>query len=501
MADLSKYRRTTPQAAPATDLSKYKKAQPSMAARAVKGAYEVEKGLATGVSKGATSTFLGLGEFGQKIQKGVAKGLDFITGGFANFEKTAQGGVFDRTSAQGQKARELVKPKGLSEKVGFGAEQAAEFLIPAGAASKAEKIVTTASKGLPRVIAPAARIIGKGMAQAVPAAGVNFIQTGGDAEAALKTGATAGALRSVIAGGGEIARGVGLPERLYTYIFRNSKNDMLKELKSDGIDAIRNTDPDFYQALLKEGAIKTIGGKAVVNETLAEQALARGLQGSSKRMADTVVKGMYKSELAAREVAKTHQGTIDLAEPQFTSVLKGLAEKYDDVGFGEISKQARDYAALLEKTGGKVPATEALGIRRFLDKMRIAASYPNPGEKLSLQQANLKSLTDTVRGRVNSVPGMQGVMKDYSFYIDALEALAKDATRRGNNAVIPALDAFLYGTSIATGSAMPAVVGGVRRALTMPAVMTGVGSALNKGTASQGLGAIIGSTSAGISPD
>ncbi len=499
--DLSKYKKATTTPGIIGDLSKYKKQQPNPLGSAAGAVYGATKDVATGVSKGATKTFLGIGEVGQKIQGAVGKGIDWLTGGYTKLGDTAKGGIFDPTSAAGAKAREIVTPKGLGENLGFGVEQAAEYFIPAGGASKAEKIVTTASKALPGILAPATRIAGKALAQGAPAAGIKFLQSGGDADAALTTGALTGGLRAGMAVVGEGARALHLPEKLYTTVFKNTKTDMLKEIKSNGVENIKKTDPELFELLVKEGAIKTSKGQPIINETLAEEALARGLKGSTKTMADAVVKGTLKSEIAARKAAESYKGTVDLPEEQFQNVLKGLADEYEDVGFGEISKKANELATTLVETKGKLSATQALEVRRFLDKMRVAKSFDSPASKLSLSQANLKTLTDTVRGRVNAIPEMGAAMKNYSFYIDALEALAKEAARRGNNQVVGMIDSILFGTATAVGSPALGAFAALRRVAASPGGATAVGSALDKGTVSPALGGLMGAGSAAITPD
>ncbi len=236
-----------------------------------------------------------------------------------------------------------------------------------------------------------------------------------------------------------------------------------------------------------------------MNTTLAEDALERGLKGNVGTMANHVVTGQLKSEQAARQIASNYKGTVDLPEEQYQNVLKGLAQEYEDVGFGEITKEANKLAAKLAATKGKLPAADALDIRRFLDRVRIARSFNQPATKLSLDQANLKTLADTARTRVNAVPGMQPVMNDYSFYIDALEALAKEAARTGNNQVISLIDSmFLAGTAV-SGNPLPAGAGLLRRLiLTSPKGLTNTAQKINTGVLSPSGSGVLGSLSSSV---
>jgi len=477
-----------------------KEAKRSGAERVVRGAYDVVKDVATGVSKGGTSTILGLGNIGREIQQGLGKGIDTLTGGATNLEATAKGGVFDPESAAGMKAREIVTPEGTGEEVGYAAEQLGEYFLPAGAASKAEKAVTTATKAVTSpFLSGALRVLGTGLAQAFPAAGVKYAQTGGDEKAAFDTGVLAGATRGALQVIGEGAKAMKIPEKLYSTIFKNTKKDMLAELKANGLEKIRSADPQLYQQLVDDGVVQ-IGdkGKQIVNETLAEQALARGLQGSVDSMADEVVRGTMKSEQAVRNIASTYKGTVDLPEEQFQNVLRELAQEYDNVGFGEIGKEATQLADALKATEGKVDANTALKIRRFLDKMRIAASFDKPTNKLSTAQGNLKTLADSVRQRINKIPEMGGVMKEYSFYIDALDALAAEAARSGNRQVLSLIDSVFLAGAAGPGGAAVLPIAVISKLLRGSAGTTGLGQALEKGVAGPLMGGGIGSASGSI---
>lgn len=481
-------------------LQQAKEAKRSDAEKFVRGAYEGVKDVATGVAKGGTSTILGLGGIGREIQEGLGKGIDTLTGGATNLQATAKGGVFDPESAAGMEAKQRVTPSGTGEEIGFAAEQIGEYFLPGPAASKAEDAITAASKAIQSpFLAGALRVLGTGAAQAVPAAGVKYAQTGGDEKAAFDTGVFAGATRGALQLIGEGAKAMRIPEKLYTTVFKNTKKDMLSELKANGIEKIRSSDPQLYQKLVDDGVIQAgPKGKQIINETLAEQALSRGLQGSVDTMADEVVRGTLKSEQSVRNVASNYKGTVDLPEEQFQNVLRELAQEYENVGFGEVGKEATELADVLKATDGKVDAMTALKIRRFLDRMRIAASYDKPTNKLSTAQGNLKILADSVRERVNKIPEMRDVMKDYSFYIDALDALAAEAARSGNRQVLSLIDSvFLAG---AAGAGTPVIAAGavLNKILRGTSGATGLGQALHKGVAGPLMSGGIGATSGAV---
>lgn len=457
-----------------------------------KGAYELTRDLGTGVAKGGTSTLLGLGGIGRSIQEGIGTGIDTLSGGRTNLAATARGGIFDPNSRAGARAREIVTPKNTAEQVGFGAEQIGEFFIPAGAATKAEKAVTTASAALPGIWGAASRILGKSAVQGIAAGGVRAAQTGGDLEEAGKAALGAGLVRGAFATVGEGANALKVPERLYQTIFKNTKNDMLHELDSNALINWQKSNPEEFASLVEAGIVKAgKDGIPKVNTTLAEAALERGLKGSVQTMADTVVKGAHRSEAAARKIAATHPEKLDLSAPQFKNVLDEVAAEYQNVGFGEVADEANILASRLELGGGKVDATTALQLRRFFDRLRLASSFDKPVSKLSMTQANFKTLADAVRSKVNAIPGMKDVMKDYGFYLDALDALAQHAKRTGNSQALSLIDSIFLGAGLGTGSAAPVWLGAARKVANLPGVLTSGAQGLKAGIMGPGAGGVM----------
>ncbi len=436
--------------------------------------------VAHGAMKEGTKTILGLGHVGQKIQGVVGEGLDKITGDKYDFSGQAQQGVFSPSSEQGMKIRGEMEPQNTAEKIGGGVEKVAEFALPGAAASRVEKAIDVGAESIPGILGAGARILGKGAAQATAAGATEYVASGGDTNKALKTAATAGAARGALATIGEGARAIKLPERLYSTVFKNSKKDMFSELNANGLNAFKKSDPDRYAQLVKDGIIKVAeDGKHVVNDTLAEQALDHGLRGSIGNMANEVVRGQYESEAAVRHIAQMHNGTVALPEEQFQKVLTDVADEYENVGFGEVSTKARELAEKLKASGGELAADDALALRRFLDKLRITSSYDKPVYKLSTSQANLKTLADSVRKRLNSIPGMGEAMKDYAFYIDALDALAQEAKRTGNNQIMGMIDSIFLGEGLSGGTTLPLTAGILRRIVNSASGATRLGSAID----------------------
>lgn len=454
----------------------------------------------TGFAKGGLSTLKGLGTIGQAGLSQTAGRLVSAVQG-RGFIPTTSNNIYTPGSPQEIQAGRFIEPTGIAQKIGFGTEQLAEYFIPAAKAQKAEQAVNLISKGITSpFLAATTRVVGKAIAQGVAAGGVKYIQTGGKIKPAAQTALLAGATRGAIAIIGEGARALHLPERLYSTIFKNSAKDMLTELKSNGLQALQVRDPQKFADFVEKGIVK-IGpsGTPILNDTLAEQALDKGLRGSIRDMANEVLEKTFDSEDEVRRIARTYSGTINLKEPQFQNVLRGIAQEYEDVGFGDISKAASTLADKIKVSKGLVSSEDALAVRRLLDQARIASSFERPASKLSLTQSNFKTLADTVRSRVNVIPGMGEVMKDYSFYIDAMQSLATEAARRGNNQVLSLIDSLFLSGAYAGNNPIPGLTMGMLRKLIISAPgTTALGSLLNQPNISGLTSGLISAGSSGV---
>jgi len=452
--------------------------------------------VAQGFAKGGTSTLLGIGGLGNKIQQGLAGGLRAV-GAKVSPSAAGETSIFNPKSETGKKAQEIVTPEGTAQNIGFGAEKIAEYFAPAAKAAQAESFINILSSGIKSpLLAATARIGGKAVVQGVAAGAVQAAQSGGDIKKTLETAATAGVIRGGFATIGEGARAIRLPEKLYSTIFKTTASDMMDELKTESLINIQKTNPARYADLIQRGIVSDVKGVPTLNETVAKQALDMGLKGSIRDMARTVVNGTLDSEAKVQDALIGYKGTVDLGEKQFFNVLKGIAQRYKDVGFNEISNEADRLSAVLKATSGKVDGNTALAIRRLLDRARIASSFDAPASKLSLSQSNLKTLADAARARVNAIPGVRDVMAKYSFYIEALETLAKEAARRGNNQALSLIDSLFLSSAFGGGNMIPGITAGMlRKILTSGHGTTILARLLNTSVASGATSGAIGATS------
>lgn len=458
-----------------------------------------------GLVKGAMGTVKGLGTMGTKIAGGINE-VSKTLGGSEILPQLKGQEILNPETIQGKQADAFLSGASTGQSLGIGTEKALEFFLPASQAAKAEEAVNIISQGISSpALASATRILGKAFVQGTASTGVSLAQTGGNIKESLKTGVTAGTIRGGMAVIGEGARALHIPERLYSTIFKNSARDMIAELKNNGIIALQKADPQKFQQFVEQGIIK-VGedGTPIVNDTLAEQALDRGLRGSIRNMANTVVHGALDSENQARQIAQNAPPvTISTKEAEsIKRVLNDIAESHQDVAFGRVSDEAQKLADAIQlgsKNEVQIPANDILAIRRFFDARRIESSFNAPATKQSLGQQNYKVIADTLRAKLSDIPEMADVMKNYSFNIQALEALAKEAARRGNNQVISLIDSIFLGGGLSSENPSGLLTMGVLRKLLMSGRgMTGLGQAMNNSVAGAVQGGATGATASGL---
>lgn len=444
-----------------------------------------------GVGKGGLQTLQNVGSMvNTGLNQTVGRAVDAIAGKpFTPTDYSIKPGL---SSTQVQ---QKLEPSNTAQSVGKTSERIAEFFVPAGGLAKGETLISTLANGITNpLLRSAANIAGKSLVQGAGAGAVTYAQTG-DAQQAADSALFAGGARGVLSAAGEASRALRLPERLYQTVFKNAKKDMMSEFKTDYLVDLYKNRPHIFNDLVDQGVIKLDGGVPILNTTMAEEALSRGLKGSISSMGKQVAGDLLNNEAQVRSIAQSYKGTVGLNEPQFFNILKEISKEYENVGFGEISNQADTLAKTWLDNKGQVDGNTALAIRRLIDKARLARSYDVPVTKLSLTQANLKTIADEARKRLNKIPGMGPVMDEYSFNMDALEDLAKEGARRGNNQIISLIDSIFLGGGMSAGAApVGLTLMGLRKYIQSGRGATTVGSALKnpnmgaKATAALGAG-------------
>lgn len=427
-----------------------------------------------------------LGKFGKKTGEyavGIAKsfgkvakgGLKLVGRGLEAVAPAPKGGMPEVTEdIERILPEKIFEAKTGAEKAGFITGEGLQYLIPAGRIAKVEKTIDTMIQGT-KFLSRVGRVGTKAGTEAIATGTIRAAQTE-DIKQGATAGITAGGIRGVLGAGGEMARKLRFPERLYSQIFKNSFDDMRQALKAMGTENFRRANPERFNQLVKDGVIKfSKSGEMIIDESLAKQALDKGLKGSLMNMVDKTVEQGYELENAAQKIVKNHTKPVQLPG-QYKAILNEISEEYKNVGFGQIATKARALANKMQNN--TVNAETALEMRRFLDSMRFARAFDVPATKLSQSQQNFKFLADALRKKLaKEVPDLQPVMKDYGFYIEALDALANEAKRRGNNQVLGFIDATLFGGTLA-GANLPAAATalGLKKYLTSPKTTTKIGS-------------------------
>lgn len=133
--------------------------------------------LAQGALSGVASTLHGIDELG-------TKGWSYLSG------QPQQENIIPKEWT--------VPPPSLAGKVGHGAEQVAEFLLPAGEIGAAGKAIEAAK------VAPWLKFGSKAAIEAIPAYGITMAQTGGDTTAARNAALMAGGVTAALPAVGKV---------------------------------------------------------------------------------------------------------------------------------------------------------------------------------------------------------------------------------------------------------------------------------------------------------
>lgn len=360
-----------------------------------------------GAAKGAGSTAFGLGSIANSASKVLQSPLYPQTGiGDMIFP-----GSFD------QKPPELV-PQGTAQKVGYGAEQMAEFLVPGGAATKA-------AKGLP---------LAERMAvQALAGGGVGAAQSGG-APADTLMAALGGA------GGEALAAGAG---KLLKPFSRSVDTAATEAAARQGVELPASAASNSKSVALLESSFG--GSEAAAQYRTAQNQLATTAANAVKDA----------SELGtASEVGKSVADGFAKYRAAFQKTKGAL---YDAAALPEsgVKVDASETRALLDRiVGDKKQAATVLGdakdlaffttLRKRLDKPIEASVLLNARKELSRRVANfndplatgnkgiLKSVVASMDGELDGA--IAKARPDISAKLAEADAFYKDGISKINSA-------------------------------------------------------------------
>lgn len=412
-------------------------------------------GFLKGALKGIGSTARSIMGLGEKIAAPVEAAAAKITG-------TKQFPLL----FQGEKPQ-ILQPQGTAQNIGFGTEQIAEFLIPTDAEEKALSILSDISPKIAEaaksgsVLAKMAQFGAKSLGSAAEFAGKTLLQTGGPGTGpAAVMGALAPGVSKVA---GAITKGLTeiLPERLYSTIFKTAESDLRS----------------YYQSVAKE---------ATPNQTLAKEMLDRGVFGSSKNMAVYSIQKLDSLEKQVQDlvmVSAKDKPAGDIAtktiklpnKNAFVNMLEDVAGTFKRGFYNDKAKEAQQLANEIKTSGGELFTGDVLRLRRFMDRMRNTSSF-RMNANLGPRQAEFKDAADMLRSKLADFPQLKSLMNEERVFIQGLDSIIEDASKRQNRDVINLTDAILGGGGLATGWGLGPEV--VVRGFRLPSIRTGLAQGL-----------------------
>jgi hypothetical protein len=167
--------------------------EPKLTEEDYKKKYKAERSFGQtllGVAKGAASTLAGAASVGEKILQAPLRAVGMR--------------VPEKSAVQEMGLQEKLAPTTTGQKLGFGVEQAGEFLIPGGVSTKIGKATEAIAKG-GKFVKGLTKLGARSAAEAGVVGGQSLIQSGGDTGEAL-TGAIIGGSIPVA---GKVIKGLG----------------------------------------------------------------------------------------------------------------------------------------------------------------------------------------------------------------------------------------------------------------------------------------------------
>ncbi len=379
-----------------------------------------------GVGSAVMNAGLGLGQTALKVAGRVAP----------NFEQPLINKASNALDKTKQTISDVYTPetKSIPGKLGTVGGTIAAYSAPSSEIANTTNFAVNSIKGAGFL--PSA---GRVLAGAGTEGALNYAQgyalSGGDTNAAKTQGLTAGVLKGATGTLGEVANSLNVPEALNTKVFKTDKKEV--------------------QAIFAGNQ----------EDSLAKQVLDRGIAGNTKQIATQLTDGMASSEQKISQAfADAGNPNITLEEPKrFLDYLQNKAELLRKSGAIKEAQGLEASIPAINPQTGEITANNALALRRFLDGLRYEKSYQVPTEELTAQQAGLKEMSDEIRHKINAIGGTGEAMKDYSFYIKAMDKLVSHAVRTKNNDAIGLINSFLLGDAVANSHPLLGAVAVGRR--------------------------------------
>lgn len=277
-------------------------------------------GFAKGIGKGLVSTIKNTASLGER---GLTAGLKTLLP-----KKLEDNFMVDKpleqTSAEKLIPNSITTPTTTAQKVGFGAEQVAEFLVPASKAAQAGKVLEGA-KALQG--AGKASTVARGVAKLAPESLI------GAGQSSLQEGDTKGFIKNAILFG-SLSKAGNLISKGVSAVTKNAPSKIINS-------AVKPTLEESRKAI-------RFGG-----ETLGDEMLKRGLKGGDR-------------QLLNRSIAKINEN-----ENKLQSILK---ESKETIKRTELAKYLDDIVTIKQETPGLVDEVEKVRsvLKQFPEELSIA---------------------------------------------------------------------------------------------------------------------------------
>ncbi len=411
---------------------------------------------------------------------GALKGLAKSALGFASVGEKALRTGYDATVGKltGTKAinaqplisqgREAVKPEGLAQNIGFGAEQIGEFFVPGGAVSKGAKALeglTVASK-IPRFLRGAVNLADKAALEGGLAAGVTAVQSGGDVQATKEAGLVGAAFPFA----GAAIKGVG---KIGSAVVEHLASTLSGVPKAAIRHAIEN--PEAVQKAISlaaqdgDGATQKIYNNAVEAMDSLKQArrdaYAQGLENLQKEATYTKGGKLYIKRVLTPAEAKDLKGYIpgtkigvptDLSTGGIKNVFTRTVKEFGAEGGGlrglDYTNVALDdsHISKLQKLQDRIyqwSDTSPVGINKL---RQVVDSYKVGGINLGSSESKFNkvigdlrtNLSEYLGSRVPQIDAMNSEYKAASKVIDNIRSQLKIGSNDPNTALRKLVNVF-----------------------------------------------------------
>lgn len=380
----------------------------------IQKASEFVPNLVAGAAKAVGSTLAGASSLGEKV---FLRPIDKLMG------QNPQG------PTQGEQIqKQLLQPTNTAQKIGFGAEQIAEFFLPGGAAGKIGKVAElgAGANKFAKAIGTGTRLAAEG----VTGSGLNATQQGGGDNFTLNA-----ILYGTLSGLGSAASKLGqvvtkkLPATLVNTALKPTLDESRKAIKFGG-------------------------------DTLGDEVIKRGLAGGDRRLMEMSIEKLNKTEDKLQSILSKSKETIKRNE--LSSYLDDLIiTKQNTPG---LNSEVDKIKSILQEFPVEVPIQKANEIKRNIyNGLRDLAFRLDPA--LSTNKEAMKTLASGIKQEIEKKTALQvgegvvkGINKDLAVYGKINDRVVDKLARAERNNMLGLGDLVVGGAGVGAGGLAGGVI-------------------------------------------